>query len=186
MMINLLPPQEKEKLLQEKHEKLVVVLGIMAITAVVCMTLILYALKFYLLVYVAYQKDLADAAKIPYETEDSLALKNQIIKYNTGLLTARQFYANSLSVNAALGMVYAIPRPQGLRFTSVEIEKVNDKKVFAVQISGISATRDSLVVFKKNMEDNDHISHIYFPPESWVKSRDVIFLATFELTPEPL
>lgn len=182
-MINLLPPKEKEWLMAKKQERLALVLGIMAIVVLICFMLILYALKFYLLKHEIYQQILAETAEKKYQSDNSHLIKEQIAKHNSNMDAVVRFYTDNPSITNALKIVYAISRPEGLYFSVVAMEIDKEKKFFKARVSGTSATREALLVFKNNMEANEHVRSVYFPPASWVKAKNVEFYTTFELTP---
>ena len=69
-MINLLPPQEKEKLLLEKTQKLVIVLTNSFIISLICLILILLSLKFYIL------KELAKKSSVLYDIKEENQAKD--------------------------------------------------------------------------------------------------------------
>src|SRR4051812_32386303 len=77
-MINLLPPFQKDKLLLEKDKKLALVLGSTISIALVCLALILFALKFYLLEDINVQRTFKNITAKKYETQDFLSFKNTV------------------------------------------------------------------------------------------------------------
>lgn len=167
----------------KKRERLAVVLGIMGITVLVCLILILSALQFYLLEYATYQKSLVETDEKKYPAQDLLALKTNIVRYNASLAAADRFYKKTLFANGALKVIYRVLQPEGLDLDSITLELDSTGELFKAAISGKSATREALVAFKKSLEDDKRIKNVYFPPESWVKARGVIFYTTFEVMP---
>lgn len=180
-MINLLPPKEKEELLFQKKMNLVIVLGSMAVVSLVCLLLVLLSLKFYILQQVLYKKAILQSTEKEYQTADFLSLKSYIQKYNTILGRVDNFYKKEAYLSNALGSVVSIQRPDGVSFMSLAIEKSKtDANLLNVTISGTSNTRDNLVLFKSNLENDKTITNVYFPPDSWIKPTDVTFYVTFE------
>lgn len=185
-MINLLPPKEKEELLLEKNKKLAIVLGNMALVSLVCLSLILFAFKFYLLKNASYEKVILGISEKGYQTPDFLSFKEIIQKYNSKIIKANNFYGQQVYLSLMLKDILKIERPNGLYLTKVEIYNLEKDGKIKAGLLGKSDTRDNLLVFKGNLESSDKIKNVYFPPNNWIKSQDVNFYATFEvLTPTP-
>ena len=193
-MINLLPPKEKEKLLFEKNKKLTIVLGNIIIISLVCLILILFSLNLYILGDVNYQRIILDNTKKKYQTQDFLLFQNLIKKYNASLVQVDNFYKEEIYFSDILKTISEIERPKGVYLTSLTINKVKEKNLgvsatskslasgkIKVTIFGISDTRDNLLAFKENIENNKEITNIYFPPNSWIKPSNINFNLTFEI-----
>lgn len=178
-MINLLPPEEKRELLREKNKKLVIVLGDIVLIAMVCLVLVLFALKFYILVEVDSGKLLLNNAEKKYQTPALLALKKVVQKYNSILVKVDDFYKKEMHFSDALKIILDIPRPEGIVFTQVTLSRGGDK--IKATASGISDSRDHLLLFKDSIEGNKKIENAYFPPENWIKPLNINFNLTFEI-----
>lgn len=182
-MINLLPPEQKKALFLERNKKLIIVIGNMTLISLVCFVLVLFALKFYILEYVSYKKtELENTAK-RYQTPELTYYKSLIQKYNSSLIKVENFYKTASSVSEVLKTISGIERPEGLYLTNLAVEKLKDETGFKVTAAGKSKTRDDLLTFKNNIEYNEMIANAYFPPEDWVKPRDITFYFNFEINP---
>ena len=181
-MINLLPPEEKTKLLSEKKKKLVVILGITAIIPLLCFILILLSLRFYILAEVNAQKIVLEQAKKEYQTPDFLLFGDIIQKNNKVLSKIEPFYKKEVYFTDVLKMISGIARPQNLYLTNVLAARDEGQKI-KITAFGFSQTRDDLLLFQKNMEENSRIHQISFSPESWVNPQNVRFNVTFEIKP---
>jgi len=182
-MINLLPPQEKELLFLERNKKLAIVLGYTIIIALIYLALVLFSVKFYILGELSRQKNILNTTEAKYQTADFLSYNNLVKKYNDDLVKADTFYKKEIYFSNLVKTILDIQRPEGLFFSDISI-KTNDKdnKIKAT-ISGISNTRDNLLTFKDNIEHSNKIENIYFPPNSWIKTKDINFYITLEILP---
>lgn len=181
-MINLLPPKEKEQLFLERNKKLVVILGYIAIISLIYLALVLFSVKFSILEQMSYQKNILNTIETKYQTSDLLSYNNLVKKYNTYLTKANTFYKKNTYFSDAIKTILSIQRPDGLFFNDMSI-KINEKdNKIKVTISGISNTRDNLLTFKDNIKNNNKIENIYFPPNSWIKTKDINFNVTFEIS----
>ena len=179
-MINLLPPKEKEELLLQKNKKLAIVLGNMVLISLACLILVLFSLKFYILAEISYQKIILDNTERKHLTQDVLSLKDVIKKYNTSLVKMDNFYKKEIYLSDTLKTILGIQRPNGTYLKGIAINRDRDDNKVKVNLSGISDKRDNLLIFKDNIENNEKIENVYFPPDSWVKDKDIIFYLTFE------
>src|SRR3989338_7348676 len=171
-MINLLPPKEKEHLLLGKYKKLIILIFLI---------LVLASVKFYILSQAVYQKEVLAGLENKYQTPDFLFFKDMIQKYNLSLKTADIFYKKQAYVSGALQTISEIERPAGLYLTSIAIDRPDQDNKATVTVFGVSDTRDSLILFKSNVEQNSRVKNIYFPPNNWIKSTGVNFYMTFEI-----
>lgn len=179
-MINLLPPEEKVKLLLEKRKKLIVILGLTAMIPLACLILILCSIRFYILGEVNYQKTVLEQAKKEYQTPDFLAFKEIIQKNDKALVSLEGFYKKESSLTQVLKNVSGFARPQNLYLTNMFLSRNKDRKI-KVMISGFSKSREDLLLFQKNINENQEIKNINFSPESWVSPQNVKFNVTFEI-----
>ncbi len=179
-MINLLPPQEKKELAQKHCLKLIMVLGNIAVISLISFILVLFALNFYILIYYNYSKvNLLETEK-KYKTDEFLFFENYIKENNSQITKLDDFYKKEVQLNSLVKEIISIQRPQALTFLSLSIQK-SDKGFFKASLAGQAKTRESLLIFKENIEKNQRIKNINFPPNNWTKSKDLEFLITFEI-----
>lgn len=179
-MINLLPLKERQNLFFKRREKLAAILGIAVIVFLVCLALILLSIKFYILAETDSQKNILMQTEQKNKTAEFINLNSIIQKYNGILAPLDLFYKKEIYFNQALNIITGIPSPEGLYLTNFSLSRDADGSVKA-SISGVSGTRDNLLIFKKNIEDNKEIKNISFSQESWVSPKNVKFSATFEI-----
>lgn len=174
-MINLLPQKEKDALFLRRIKNLAIILGSTIIIFLICLILVLLSVKFYILAEVGYQKFLLQDTQKKYQSPDAANLKNVIQKYNESLPIVLSFYQNEIYFSDILGIISEIQRQAGLYFTNISIDG-HDK----VSISGVSATRDDLIAFQKNLEKQNAIKNISFSPDSWINPVKTNFNLTFD------
>lgn len=155
------------------------VLGFLVVTALLCLSLVLFSLKFYILGEDIYQNTILDAATKKYENPDFLHFKDAIAGYNANLVTIHNFYNSQTYMGEAIKDVLAVGRPGNLYFTNIAFERSGDK--VKVAIAGVSDTRDNLLVFRDNLKNDTAMENVNVPPESWVKAVNPHFYITFQL-----
>jgi hypothetical protein len=179
-MINLLPPEEKQKLFLEKKKKLAIILGTVILVSLICLTLILLSIKFYILAETDEQRNMLKQAIQEKQTSDFINLSSIIQKYNGTLDQLDSFYKKEIYFSQTLEIITDVPSPKGLYLTNFSFSR--DKSgVVQASVSGISNTREDLLLFKKNIEEDKKIKNPYFSPGSWINQKNVNFSLTFEI-----
>lgn len=179
-MINLLPPKEKEELRLENNIKLVIVLGNIFIISLICLSLVLFSLKFYILTRVSSQDyELLEAEK-KYKTPDFISLKQIIQQSNETIIKVDNFYKKDNHIWGTLETILELQRPSGVYFTSIVINRKKEDAKHKVSIYGASDNRDNLLIFKNNIERNEQIENLNFPASNWLKPNNIDFSLTFE------
>lgn len=179
-MINLLPPEEKQKLISQKRERLTAVLGTVILISLVCLILILLSIKFYILAATDYQRNALEQAERKYKTQDFVVMTNTIEKYNTILAQLSSFYEKEIYFSKVLEIITNIPSDKNLLITNFSLSR-DESGTVKVSISGISNTRENLLAFKNSVELEEKIKKPYFSPESWTAPKNAPFSLTFEI-----
>ena len=179
-MVNLLPPEEKEALKIKKNKRLIIVLGIIILSFLVCLILVLASLDLYILGQTSYQRVALDNAEKKYETPGLVDMKNMIVKYNTALTNLKNFYKKEVYFSEVLKTILQIHIPAGLYLTNINLTQGDNGKV-KVALSGMSDTRDNLQIFRDSFENNKKIENLDFPANNWIKPTDINFYFTFEV-----
>lgn len=179
-MINLLPQEEKQKLLSDKKKKLTIILSIIVTVFLLCLMLILLSINFYLLAETDNQKNIFEQAKKENETPDFVNLNGIVKKYNSTLAQVDSFYKQEKYFSNVLEIISGVPAPKNLYLTNFSLNRQKDGKI-KVDIAGKSDTRDDLLLFQKNIEANDEIKNPYFSPQSWISPKNVNFSLSFEI-----
>lgn len=183
-MINLLPPEEKIKLLQENQKKMIIILGVTLIVPLLCLILVLLSVRFYLLGEVNFQKIISEQVKKEYQTPDFLRFKEIMQNNGRVLANLHSFYKRETYATEALNIFSSIARPQNLYFTDILLTR-NENQTFKVTASGFAKSRDDLLVFQKNINEKSEVKNINFSPESWVSPKDLTFNLTYDIFTTP-
>lgn len=181
-MINLLPPEQKQSLFLEQTRKLVIVLGSMAIISLLCLILVLLSVRLYAESEAFAQKTIFSSQESNFKTADASALKEKIQRYNSTISVVDSFYSNQATIANALKTVTQIEKPSALYFKNLSLVSNLAQKNVEVVLTGFSNNRDSLLVFKKNLELEKSVKEIIFSPESWISAEDVDFYVTFKVS----
>lgn len=178
-MINLLPPEEKKELLSKKRNKLFIILGSVLVVFLICLILVLFSVKIYLLgENVVLEEELNEVKK--EHTSANLALaENSIKKYNKDLENFKNFYESQIYVNSILKSLFSIEFPKGVYLINVSIDKNIDNSL-NVSVYGFSDSRDNLLILKDLVEKEKNIKNPIFSQDSWTKNQNINFYLTFQ------
>lgn len=183
-MINLLPPEEKSILFRRRTEKLVAVLSFVVLIPILCLIILLIASKFYVLSEIVHQTEILQEKKNRHSDSDSAVLGEAISNYNNLLSRAESLYKDRLYASQALKIILGAERPEGVYFKRISAKREERGKM-SVEISGDSRDRDSLLLFKKNIENQSAISDVSLSPSSLVKQQNVNFTINFKVSYAP-
>jgi hypothetical protein len=178
-MINLLPPKEKEALGLEIKKNLLITLAGEVLVFLICLILVLFSLKFYVLGEADSKGIFLEQYKKTYQTEDSLAVKRTIQNYNAELQQTSSFLSKESYFGDAIKTIAGIQKPRGLRFTGLALSRADGGGI-SVSVSGQAASREDLLAFKGSIENEKKIASIYFSPESWIKAVNADFSLNFK------
>ena len=179
-MINLLPPEEKNILIQEERFKLILILGIVFLSALLSLILILFSIR----IYISSQ---TDSEKIIFEQEEKKVkiaefqeLQEKITLANKNLSNLNSFYQNQVYFTEILERISGT-LPPAAYLNNLSLKPLGGG-ILNCTLSGFTSTREILLDFKKNLETEKTIKEIYFPPANWVESKDIDFNITFKIT----
>lgn len=179
-MTNLLPPEEKKSLKLEQTKNLVIVFGVSIIISLICLILILLSIKFYILSQISSQKFVLDYEGQEYKSSDFSEYKQIIEKYNGILPGLLSFYKKEIFFTNILDVVLEVPRPEGLVFDKIYIERLDTPGKIKAVIFGFSDTRENLLLFQKNVNQEHKLKNVSFSTESWINPINTNFSFTFE------
>lgn len=169
-MINLLPPEEKKELLSEEVKRLTLILGVVAFSSLICLIIILGFLKIYLLIQIDIQKNILEVAKKQAEDSKTQVTQKNIEDFNQKFSRINDFYEQKTNLEEVLEkLIQTIP--EKIYLTDLSFSKTPPQIILA----GFSPSRELLVQFKKNLEEKEEFTEIYFPPSSWIEPVDVDF-----------
>jgi len=179
-MLNLLPQKEKEELIQEESFKLILILGILILIFLICLSLILFSIGISIGGQLAIEKALLSQK----ETEISHLrdLEKEIKNLNLTFSKLNSFYQKNPNFVKILEIT-SKTLPPGTYLTSFNFNlPAKDKKYLGeVILNGYSPTREILLEFKKNLEQEELFQEVYFPPANWVEPTDINFTVNFKL-----
>lgn len=180
-MINLLPSEEKEKLIEEKKWKSITILGILLLAFLICISLILYSINIFISGAVKSQKILFDQREKEFKNPQTQALQENLINFNQTLSQIDSFYQSQLNLTEILEKTsQALPPGSYLTSLSLNPELIEEGRM-SCNFSGFSPTREILLEFKENLEKEKLFTDIYFLPTSWVQSKDINFTVNFKV-----
>ena len=178
-MINLLPPEEKRELILKKKNRIIIILGFVFVFFLICLTLVLFSVKIFLLGENVIQKQRLDEVSKDYNSASLTLAAKDIKEYNKTLDGLDYFYKNQIYVNDALKSFLNISMPKGVYLINVLVARKTENSV-TIDVYGFSDSRDNLLVFKSNVEKEKLIKNPIFSQDSWVKSQNVNFYLTFQ------
>ncbi|MFH1841285.1 MAG: PilN domain-containing protein [Candidatus Nealsonbacteria bacterium] len=179
-MINLLPPQQKENILKEKQYKLVLILEILFLSFLFCLSLILVSLKIYISGQVESQKIVVQLEEENFKKSEAQSLEKEIKLINKNLLSLNSFYESQVDW---VDLLERISRdiPEGAYLTNLSVVPQKEGWL-SCSFVGYSSTREVLSELKRTLESEEGFKDVYFPPSNWVKSKDIDFSATFNIS----
>jgi len=179
-MINLLPQKQKDELKQEENFKLTLILGIVTLASLICFALILFSIKISIGGQLSYQKIFLEQKKA--ESSQLQNLEEKMKSLNSILKELNSFYQNEANLVEVSRLISGF-LPREVYLTTLHFNKAagleKEKYSGEVFLAGFAPSRETLTVFKKNLEKE--FKEVYFPPENWVKPTDISFTATFKL-----
>jgi hypothetical protein len=180
-MINLLPLKEKRELVFVKRNRLFIVLGFAFLIFIICFILVLFSIKFYILKERVDQKIATDEVYLKYKTVDVSALENSLKNYNSSISKLKVFYKDETFVTNALKIISGIQMPKDLYLTDIFLDRKDLQKEVYAELIGFSGDRESLLVFRDNIEKETRIIDPIFSPESWTNSENIKFNLKFKI-----
>lgn len=177
-MINLLPPQNKEELLQEERWKVVMILGINLLVIFVCFSLILYTINIFLSAEINSQKIIYEQREKEFKIPQMQFLQQNLITFNETISQLDFFYQGRFKTTKILEEISQI-LPSGIYLTNLSINR--DEKTIECALAGFSPTREVLLKFKENLEKRENFQEVYFPLASWAKPTNINFTVNFNI-----
>jgi Tfp pilus assembly protein PilN len=174
MLTNLLPPQNKIELFEEKIKNLIIILGILILVSLFSFSLILFGIEKYVSSQVDLEKMKLDLEKKEIETSEIQDLRKKTTSLNQILSQLDSFYQNQNKLSLVFNKISEILPPQMYLTNFSYQEELNQ-----VSLSGFSSTKEILYEFSKNLEKE--FPEVYFPLQNWVKSTDIDFQCSFKI-----
>jgi len=189
-MINLLPLVYREKLREEQRFRLVLILGVVFITALLALSV------FLMVIQVSLAKErLSQEAKLFSFQEGSAgedSALSEITNWNAQLKNIEKFKEERRSLKEVLDQVglniSADLSLLSLSYTPAFETKKKDEVVRTLGIIaavGKAQTREQLLSFKDALQANPFFAAVVFPPSNWVSPRDITFSFQAKLSDIP-
>ena len=186
MAINLLPESEKKELELEKVQQKVFLALVFLSIFFLFFLFILFSLKTYIAGEIENLKEIVSQKEEELKRLGAQDLKKLISQTNQDLAKIQKFSKEQIFLIPIFEKLSDLT-PEKIYFTSFffqkRIEKVKGKKeVFAdFSISGIADKRETLFLFKKNLEKEKEFQEVYFLPTSWIPPQQGEFSFSFKI-----
>jgi len=174
MRLNLLPPQQKEKLEMEKNFRLFFILETIFLGSFLVFFLILLLIKIHLALIIEEQKILYDFQQKEFSRFKTL--EKELISINSTLSKVDSFYKDEFLLTNFLKRISEI-LPRDIYLTSFSFEREQKRVV----ISGFSPTIEKLLELKSVLESQEDFKEITFPEDLWLKTNNINFTVSFKL-----
>jgi len=187
-MINLLPPQEKEKFLWQKREKITIIFWFFGFYFSLCLIIFLFLLNLHLENKIETQEKLLERAGRTEERIRIKKLQEEMKNANLVFSDILSFYKKKIYFSEIIEKI-SKKIPEQLFLTDISItlstdQKKEEKRFFRVSLSGFAPNREILFKFKKNLEEEEKIKEVSFPLSNWVKAKDINFFVNFSIKPD--
>ena len=174
-MINLLPPEEKERLLLERRKTMVIIIWVAFLFFLFSFFLILILVNVYLQTQIISQKSILEEIERESQKAEIQNLLEKVNSANKNLEKLESFYKQKIYFIGILEKV-SNTLPSGLNLVSFSISPPK------ISLSGFALSRENLFEFKNNIEKESSFKDAYFPPANWVKPNNIDFVVTFDIS----
>ena len=174
-MINLLPPEEKQRIINGRKKKIIQIFCFLVFFFFVCIILVLFSLVAYLKDQLNYQKLILNEKKQTLENLEIKDLEEKIENSNSAIKKLSNFYRKEYYLTGILSRI-TDTFPSGVYITDLNISDTGDS--FKLDVSGFAPTREILFDLRKKIEEAG-FKDISFPPNNWVKSANIDFYIGF-------
>jgi len=175
-MINILPQRENEIIQSEENKKIILIFEILIIIFFVCLIFILVSIEIYISGRVEAEKIILEQEKAEFEKSGIKDFSEKINLANKTFSDLNSFYKNQIK---STEIFYEISQtiPEDIYLTSFSYQKEPSR----ISLFGFSKSREALLQFKKSLEQKENFEDIYFPPSTWINSKDINFNLNFKI-----
>ena len=182
-MINLLPEEQKQRLLEEERFRLTLILGTLFVCFLICLSLILFLIENYTLWDLEAEKILLSQKEKTISLNQDL--EKEIKESNAFLSEIDSFYGQTVGTTQLLEIVdETLPAKVYLTNFDFILPKTKGKDKPRISISGFSPDRNTLLNFQENLKNEQLFSDIYVSPESWIEQENLDFDISFRFNKE--
>jgi hypothetical protein len=176
-MINLLPPQEKKKILGAYRLRL----GVIFLWMILALLLVAAAAlaPSYIRVNNTSKDLVAQLAEkklsSPEGGEDAQA---ELLRIKEEIARLKPSTDNDFTASALTALVLA-QKPVGIDVSSVAFANVHP--VTSMQLSGVAATREDLLVFQRNLKSNPRLTDVKYAQSFIIQKTNITFQLTITI-----
>ena len=175
-MINLLPPQEKKEIESEGKFRLVSILGTISFIFILFISLIFLAINSYLRGELNAKIIILEAEKGRIETPEIQEFQRKISFLNQEVDKLDIFFLQRVELTKILDKISHLI-PPNIYLTNLSWQK----ETLEVNLLGFSLAREDLLKLKENLEKEESLIDVNFPPINWVKPREIDFQVSFKI-----
>jgi len=182
-MINLLPPEEKERLLLKQKKKLTTILCFIGLFFFLALGIVLIPVNTYISKRVRYYNNVLKTKESVTEQQEIKSMQEKIKEANLSLKKLKAFYNQRFNYSELLEKIAGI-LPENIYlddFSSVFTEPKEEKSYLRVSLSGLALTREDLFNLKRSLEKEEDFQEVHFPPGNWVEAKDINFSVNFKI-----
>jgi Tfp pilus assembly protein PilN len=177
-MINLLPPEEKTKIIARKKLTLVLIFEAAISLFLISLLLISFSIRIYLAGEIETQKITVLGEEKGVSSSTISEFQQKIKDLNEDLEKTAVFYETRISVPGTLARVSEL-LPPGSYLTNISF--LQGVSGVEMTISGFAQDREGLLTFKKGLESEKSLTKVNFPQSNWVSPTNIDFSFTAEI-----
>ncbi len=190
-MINLLPEKEKRVLSIEQIWRKVFLCLVFSLVFLAFLILILFFLRTYIYSEASSLKDIVLEKEAELGASEFQGFKKTIEGANQNFSRTKKFWQDQIFITPVFEKLSALTQ-ETIYFTSFSFKKIFQEKktdgrkeeIFAeIYISGWAQNRESLFLFKNNLEREGSFQEVNFSLESWVRPTNVNFSLSLRFNP---
>jgi Tfp pilus assembly protein PilN len=179
-MINLLPPQIKKEVEEEKIFKIILILGTLFLFFLLFLSLFLFLIKIYISQEIKTKKTLFEQKQAELILPTQKGFEEIIKKNNLILAQLNSFYKEQPYLTEIIEKIYKT-LPDGFYLTKISLtSQLPEKRIISCRLSGFSPNRKKLIEFRENLKKEDAFKNILFPLDVWINPNDINFSVSFE------
>jgi len=181
-MINLLPPQNKRALIEEKNWRLSMIMSILFFFFLICLSLIIFIFKNSMVGDLEVQKEFVTQREKEFNDPNLRDLETNLNNFNQTLGSLDAFYTNQKNwTNVIEKISQVVPPLIHLNILSIlpQITKEGGLET-ACSLAGIAPTREDLINLKDNLEKEPFFRDVA-PTVNWVETDNINFIINFKL-----
>lgn len=182
MAINFLPESEKKYLRFLDDKKTVFILGFLLLVFFVVFSFALYGVKYCLVSKIEVQKELILAEQAKLKAAQTQTLNDKTEQINKTLSEIRGFQQKEIRFSPVLAGLAPLPSSD-IYFKTISVRKIKPagekETTGTLALTGFCLKRETLFLFKKNLETKECFSEVWFSPDSWLKPGEIDFRASF-------